>query len=164
MGGITGSLGTQKDRSVFFSKDKIGAAPVICYESIFGEFVGEYIKNGADFIFIITNDGWWGNTPGHRQHLEYARLRAIETRRSIARAANTGISGFIDQKGQMIVQNKYWIEDAINRKIKSNKALTFYVIYGDYLGRIAFGISIVLILGAVILGIFKKLNAGSKLS
>ena len=65
-------------------------APVICYESIFGEYVGEYIRNGAALIFIITNDGWWRDTPGYKQHLIYGGLRAIETRRSIARSANFG--------------------------------------------------------------------------
>ncbi|OFY68588.1 MAG: apolipoprotein N-acyltransferase, partial [Bacteroidetes bacterium RIFOXYA12_FULL_33_9] len=93
LGGTVGSLGTQKERTVFKSlDDTVGVAPVICYESVYGEFVSDYVKNGADLIFIITNDGWWEDTPGYKHHLSYASLRAIETRRSIARSANTGIS------------------------------------------------------------------------
>jgi apolipoprotein N-acyltransferase len=60
-------------------------APAICYESIYGEFMSKYIRNGANLICIITNDGWWKNTPGHKQHMNYARLRAIETRTWVAR-------------------------------------------------------------------------------
>lgn len=143
IGGMMGNLGTQKERSVFIAPDKpsMSAAPIICYESIYGEFVTEYVQKGATVLFIITNDGWWGNTAGHRQHFQYARLRAIETRRSIARSANTGISGFINQRGDVIQQTPYDVEAAISETINANSDLTFYTKYGDYLGR-----------GAVILG------------
>jgi len=67
-------------------------APIICYESVFGEFVTDYVKKGAQALFIITNDGWWKNTNGYKQHLYFASLRAIETRRQVVRAANTGVS------------------------------------------------------------------------
>src|SRR5574343_444659 len=70
-------------------------APAVCYESVYGDFMAKYIRSGAEVICIITNDGWWGNTPGHRQHLAYAKLRAIETRKQIIRSANTGISCFV---------------------------------------------------------------------
>ena len=143
IGGMMGNLGSQKERSAFFAPDKpeLGVGPIICYESIYGEFVTEYVQKGASLLFIITNDGWWGNSPGHRQHFQYARLRAVETRRSIARSANTGISGFINQRGDVIQQTPYWEEAAISETLNANNKLTFYVKYGDYLGR-----------GAVILG------------
>ncbi len=86
IGGTTGSLGRQKESSNFVADDGTKVAPVICYESVFGEYVASYVKKGAQLIFIITNDGWWKNTPGYKQHMSFARLRAIETRRSIARA------------------------------------------------------------------------------
>ncbi|HKL38460.1 MAG TPA: apolipoprotein N-acyltransferase, partial [Bacteroidales bacterium] len=80
LGGTTGTRGTQERRETFKAPDKpVRVAPVICYESIYGEYITDYINNGADFIFVITNDGWWGETIGYRQHLHYARLRAIET-------------------------------------------------------------------------------------
>lgn len=136
LGGIAGDLGVQKERSVFFNKDKIGFAPVICYESIYGEFVTDYIKKGANLICIITNDGWWGNTAGHVQHLAHASLRAIETRRSVARAANTGISGFVNQRGDYIALSNYDEMIAMRNSIKANTEMTFYAQMGDYIGRI----------------------------
>lgn len=136
LGGIAGDLGTQKERTVFFNKDKIGFAPVICYESIYGDFVTGYIQKGANIICIITNDGWWGNTAGHVQHLAHASLRAIETRRSVARAANTGVSGFINQRGDFITLSKYGEMLAMRNTIKANTEMTFYVQMGDYIGRI----------------------------
>lgn len=147
LGGMTGSYGIQEERSVFSTKnDKIKIAPVICYESIYGDFVSEYIRNGANIIFIITNDGWWGNTGGHKQHFEYARLRAVETRRSIARSANTGISGFINQKGEILQTTKYWEDDVIRYKINANSQLTFYSKFGDYIGRFSQYITYILII------------------
>lgn len=136
LGGIAGDLGVQAERSVFFNREKIGFAPVICYESIYGEFVTDYIKKGANIICIITNDGWWGNTSGHVQHLAFASLRAIETRRSVARAANTGISGFLNQRGDFVELSKYDEMLALKNTIKANTESTFYVQMGDYIGRI----------------------------
>jgi apolipoprotein N-acyltransferase len=136
LGGTTGSLGTQDERTVFMtSLGDEGVAPVICYESVFGEYVCDYIRNGASMIFIITNDGWWGNTPGYKQHLLYGRLRAIETRKWIARSANTGISCFINERGDFSQCTKWWTPAVISEKIGSNKEKTFYVMYGDIIGR-----------------------------
>jgi apolipoprotein N-acyltransferase len=138
VGDETSSLGTQKNREVFSSIDnKTRVAPVICYESVFGEFVTRYIHQGADVITIITNDGWFENTQGYKQHLHFARLRAIETRRSVARAANTGISCFINQKGQIEKSTKWWKQTAIKGKLHKNQEMTFYVKFGNYIGRIS---------------------------
>jgi apolipoprotein N-acyltransferase len=136
-GGSSGSYGKQSEPSVFYSQSGIGAAPVICYESIWGEYVADYIKKDAQFITIITNDGWWGNTSGKDQHLQYAKLRAIETRRWVARAANTGISAFIDQKGTIVQRTKWWMPGALKQDINLNEELTFYVRNGDYIAKIA---------------------------
>jgi apolipoprotein N-acyltransferase len=136
LGGMTGSNATQEIRTAFISKNSsVKSAPVICYESIYGEFVTGYIRNGANLIFIITNDGWWGDTPGYKQHFEYARLRSIETRRSIARSANTGISGFINQRGDILFATNYWVDDVIKCQLNKNDKITFYVKFGDYFGR-----------------------------
>lgn len=134
-GGSSGSYGKQSKPSVFYSQSGIGSAPVICYESIWGEYVAEYIKQDAQFIAIITNDGWWGNTSGKDQHLQYAKLRAIETRRWVARSANTGISAFINQKGDIVKRTVWWKSTAIKQDINLNTGLTFYVQYGDYLAK-----------------------------
>lgn len=133
-GGTTG--GYAKDTASHVFKNNINpfvSAPIICYESIYGAYVARYVQKGANLITIITNDGWWGNTPGHRQHLQYAKLRAIETRRFVARSANTGISAVIDDYGN-ILESKGWNTSAvINHAIPITNGLTFYVRYGDYL-------------------------------
>ena len=74
-----------------------------------------------------ANDGWWKNTWGHKQHLSYASLRAIETRRSIARSANTGISAFINQRGDIVYKTKWWEEAYLNSKLNLNNKITIFV-------------------------------------
>jgi len=147
-GGTSGQLGKQADRTVFFNSAGIGVAPAICYESIYGDFIARYVRNGAHFIGIITNDGWWRNTPGHKQHLHYAVLRAIENRRSIARSANTGISTFINQRGDLLQPTKFWEQQVIRKSIRANDGLTFYSRHGDYLGRTAVWLSVLVFLAA----------------
>lgn len=138
MGGTSGSLGTQEERNVFKSSKKpFVCAPVICYESVFGEFVGEYVKKGANLICIITNDGWWGDTPGYRQHLAYGTLRAIEYRKYILRSANTGISCMIDPLGNKYQETAWWKPAAFISEVSINPIKTFYSFTGDLLGKIA---------------------------
>lgn len=147
LGGTVGSLGKDEKRRPFVRcKDSLKIAPLICYESIYGEFCARFIRNGAELIFIITNDGWWGDTPGHRQHLTFASLRAIEMRRSIARSANTGISCFVNQKGDIQQATKYWEPAVIKQNINANSELTFYAVFGDYIGRIAAFVSVLFLL------------------
>lgn len=147
LGGTVGSLGFSPERDVFQSNCGEFTVPaIICYESVYGYFVADFVKNGANLLFIITNDGWWGNTAGHRQHFSFAPLRAVETRRSIARSANTGISGFINQRGDILQASGYWVPDVMKASLHTNNKLTFYVRYGDYIGRISTFLSIFLIL------------------
>lgn len=137
LGGATGSYATQPDRTPLYEPGGPGkVAAVICYESVFGEYVTKYVRNGANMIFIITNDGWWGDTPGYKQHMSYARLRAIETRRSIARSANTGISCFINQRGDDFQATGWWVPAAIRGTIRANDQMTYYTLHGDYLARV----------------------------
>jgi apolipoprotein N-acyltransferase len=137
LGGTVGSLGLSDEREVFTSIDgKFKVPAIICYESIYGEFCSKFVKNGANLLFIVTNDGWWGNTAGHRQHFAFAPLLSVETRRSLARSANTGISGFINQRGDIVEQTEYWVPAVIKTNLNSNDKITFYVKYGDYIGRI----------------------------
>lgn len=156
LGGTVGSLGTDKVRKVYTTVKTAKASPIICYESIFGEFFAEYARNGAEVMMIITNDGWWGNTAGHRQHFSFAALRAIETRRSIARSANTGISAFIDQRGDAHQATKYWEPAAIKGTLNANDRLTFYVRHGDYLARIATGCGGILLLLSLVMHFVRK--------
>jgi apolipoprotein N-acyltransferase len=147
LGGTSGSLGTQKERTVF--EDKVyGAkiAPCICYESVYGDFMGEYVRKGAQAICITTNDGWWGNTPGHRQHLAYAKLRAIETRKQIIRSANTGISCFIDEFGNISQPQPYWEFGVINADVNLNSEKTFFVRCGDLISYASVLLAVIVVI------------------
>ena len=135
-GGTTAGVGTQPQRSVM-GDEGVRIAPVICYESVFGEYHTDYIKKGAQAIFIMTNDGWWDHTAGHRQHLYFASLRAIETRRSIARSANTGISAFLNQRGDIQQPTDYEQTRVIRGTIHLNEEITFYVRWGDIIARLS---------------------------
>ncbi len=157
LGGTIGTLGKSPERTVFYSADStIKAAPVICYESVYGEFVGDYVLNGANSIFIITNDGWWGHTAGHRQHNTFASLRAIETRKSIARSANTGITAFFNQRGDILQPTAYWEKDVIRGEIMANEKITFYTRHGDYIARISVFGAILLLLIALVMAIVRR--------
>ena len=135
-GGTVASRVTQKKRAVFsHTNSKLKAAPIICWESIFGEFVTGYVNEGATFLAVISNDAWWGETPGHKQLFSYTRLRAIETRRDIARSANTGISSIINAKGEIINQTSYNTKTTLSGKLSSRSNLTFYVRFGDIIAR-----------------------------
>ena len=135
-GGTVASRVTQKKRAVFsHTNSKLKAAPIICWESIFGEFVTGYVNEGATFLAVISNDAWWGETPGHKQLFSYTRLRAIETRRDIARSANTGISSIINAKGEIINQTSYNTKTTLSGKLSSRRNLTFYVRFGDIIAR-----------------------------
>lgn len=136
-GGTTGGYGSDEEPTVFYSQSGIGIAPVICYESIWGDYVAAYVKQGAQVIAVVTNDGWWKNTSGKDQHLEYAKLRAIENRRWVARSANTGISGFINQRGDIVQKTSWWVPAALSQEVNLNEELTFYTKYGDLLHYIA---------------------------
>lgn len=153
-GGMSGSLGVEKEAKVIKSMHGI-YAPSICYESIYGGFVAEQCRKGAEVIFVITNDGWWGNTAGHKQHFSFSRLRAIENRRSVARSANTGISGIINQRGDVIKKTKWWTKDIIKGKINKNDKITFYTKYGNVIGR-SFSFVSVLLLLYLCVSFFKK--------
>ena len=150
LGGTSGSLGTQEHRTNFRALDNTKIAPAICYESIYGGFMSGYIRDSAAFIAIITNDGWWGNTPGYRQHMNYGRLLAVEFRKSVARSANTGISCFINQRGDIVEQTLWWEEEAISGTVYKNKHVTFYASHGDYIGFIAAFLSVTLLLYLVL--------------
>lgn len=144
LGGTVSGWGWQENPAVMYAQSGIGVAPVICYESLWGDWIGKSVKEGAQFIAIITNDGWWGNTSGKDQHLLYAKLRAIETRRWVVRSANTGISGFIDQKGNLVKQSRWWTRTALKADINLNSDLTFYVENGDLIAKL-FSLSAVLL-------------------
>lgn len=147
MGGISGTLGRDSERKVFVPWDNhFKAAPIICYESIYGDYITEYVRKGANILTIITNDGWWGNTPGYKQHMNYARLRAIETRKWVARSANTGISCFIDPLGNVIAPQPWDTPASIKLAVPVDNRQTFFVQHGDIFSRACVAVSVLLIL------------------
>ncbi len=155
--GASGSLGIETEPKVL-SANNIPFAPSICYESIYGDFISKQVKKGAELIFVITNDGWWGDTPGYKQHASFSRLRAIENRRSIARCANTGISCFINQRGDITQKTNWWKETSIRGELNKNSELTFYSKNGDVLGKL-FSFILVFILGfGLIKSLFKMVS------
>lgn len=141
LGGTTGQLGVDKYRRGFLLRNSrhpygVQAAAPICYESVYGEHFAGFAADGAQVMMVITNDGWWHDTEGYRQHFSYSRLRAIETRRWVCRAANTGISGFITPKGE-VVQSLGWDQRGVlTQQVVPTRRVTFYATWGDYLGRL----------------------------
>lgn len=147
MGGITGGYGqTPGVELLDNTRKQIKVLPAICYESVYGEYVASHVREGANLLFIVTNDGWWGDTEGHRQHVQYARLRAIETRRWVARSANTGISCIVDPMGNIQQPLPYWQEGVIKGYVTPASTYTFYVKFGDLIYRAAIGFCILVIL------------------
>ncbi len=136
-GGADNSYGTQEDMSILEGNDgnKVGA--MICYESIYGDYSRRAAKMGATFMAVMTNDGWWGDTPGYRQHFRYASLRAIEMRRDVVHATNTGISGFINQRGDASQKTPWWEAVAIRGEVHPNSVITPFTKYGDVVGLTA---------------------------
>ena len=135
LGGTTGSLGTTQESTIFVHYNVKVAVPV-CYESGYGAYMATFVRGGANLFFVITNDGWWKNSPGYKQHLSYSRLRAVEFRRDIARSGNTGISCIINQRGDMVKKTDWWKETSIAGIVNLNDKITFYARYGDYIGRV----------------------------
>ncbi|TDX86062.1 apolipoprotein N-acyltransferase [Epilithonimonas xixisoli] len=147
LGGTTRSLGVSTERKVFANPyNKSVIAPIICYESVYGEYVTDYVKKGANLLTIVTNDSWWGFSQGHKQLLAYAKLRAIETRREIARSANSGTSAHINSRGDIVDDLPYGAKGALIAKVNLIDHETFYTKSGDFLSRLS-----LFVIGALLL-------------
>ena len=123
--------------STVIVNETIPVGCAVCYESVYGEYCTKYVRNGAKLLTVITNDAWWGDTPGYIQHLSYARLRAIETRRWIARSANTGISAIIDPSGKVVSHTSWWQPEILKGTVGLSDEQTFFVRNGDFIGRLS---------------------------
>lgn len=117
-------------------------AVAICYDSVFPDWIRGFVNDGARFIVVVTNDGWWGNTSGHIQHFEFARLRAVETGRTVLRSANNGLSGAILPNGDVALKTEYWTRDHFLFDVPLYDHKTFYVRYGDWIGYPALALSL----------------------
>lgn len=155
LGGVMGRCVGQDRISLLdvSSVDGVTTVPVgcaVCYESVYGNYCTGYVREGAQALTVITNDAWWGDTPGYRQHLSYSCLRAIELRRDVARCANTGISAFIDQRGEIVSESDWWKRETMTGSVSLSDRKTFFVRNGDITGR-ACSFGAVLMLLATIL-------------
>jgi apolipoprotein N-acyltransferase len=151
LGGTSGSLGSENTVHQFMVDDKI-ITPLICYESIYGDLK----KGKTNLITIITNDGWWKNTVGYKQHFAYARLRAVEQRKTIIRSANTGVSGVINGKGEVLESTNWHEAVCIATDVELNNETTFYSVFGDYIGRLSVFVAAMLFIVAFVKGRLKK--------
>ncbi len=150
LGGTTGSLGRQAHPSLLYTSNHTPIATVICYESVFSDFVSKFFKLGANTLFVITNDGWWGNTPGYYQHFIFGRLRAIENRTYIARSANTGISAIINPLGEIKQHTSFWTQETLLSQIPLVLTNTIYSKIGDTISPICIVWMAVLIIYSLI--------------
>ena len=145
LGGITGQLG-RNDKATVFEKTGVKFGPAICYEGIYGDCFARFVREGAEVMLVMSNDGWWGNTPGHKRLFDYCRLRAIETRRAIARSANTGVSGFITARGDVTERLDWEERGVLTSDVEVRSGETLYVKYGDWLGRLSTLVSLLTLL------------------
>ena len=160
LGGVMGRCVGQDEISLLnvrtLNGKNIPIGCAVCYESVYGEYYTDYIRKGARAMTIITNDAWWGDTPGYKQHLSYASLRAIETRRAIARCANTGISAIISPSGKILQPTPWWEPAVIQSSIPLRDDITFFVSHGDITGRICSFIFVLLLLALIVRFVTKR--------
>ena len=122
-----------KDTTVFIASIKINGKDeevkiggLVCYESIFPLFVTNFVQRGADFIAVVTNDSWYGNSSGPYQHKEFAVLRAVENRRSVVRCANGGISSIINPIGETVAETEMYTRTFLVGNVPLQDEKTFY--------------------------------------
>jgi apolipoprotein N-acyltransferase len=149
LGGYSGTYSLRQERHAFVSPDSsVGILPIICFESAFGAYCALNLPDAKGFICMITNDGWWKNTPGYRHHYNFSPVRAIECRRDLVRVANTGISALIDARGMVIARTPWWEKATLKGRIHLREGRTFFARHGDYLGRISMFLGIFFIVWA----------------
>ena len=146
---VSGNTKADATADVPVSDRKVPIGTAVCYESVYGEYCTGYVRKGAQLLTVITNDAWWGNTPGYKQHFNYSRLRAIETRRWVARCGNTGVSAIIDPCGRVLERTPWWEPTVLEGTVKLSTYQTFFVRNGDIVGRISVFLFSLLFLAAV---------------
>jgi len=125
---------------------KVKFSGMICYESVYPNYVREFVRRGAEFLLILTNDSWCGNTSGAYQHASFVSLRAVETRRWIVQCANGGISCIVDPYGVTHITTELYTKKSFIGSIYSRSDQTCYVRYGDLVGKCCTGISVMILL------------------
>lgn len=161
-GGSSTSYARLSSMNAIANRGPLKFAPIICYESVYGDYCTGAMRDGANVIAVITNDGWWGNTPGHTQHFNFAAIRAIENRRDVVHVANNGTSGFINQRGDILSETPWWVETAMVGELHPNGKLTKFSTYGDRLGKVAIPSAGILFLVALLVFASGKLFSRGK--
>ncbi|OQY08249.1 MAG: apolipoprotein N-acyltransferase [Desulfobacteraceae bacterium 4572_123] len=147
LGGYVGTYSLRQESETFnLPGDMVRILPIVCFESVFGAYCSKNLPRKKGFICMITNDGWWKNTPGYQHHFNFSPVRAIECRRDMIRAANTGISAFIDARGMVTARTPWWEKATLKGEIHLRQGRTFFARHGDYLGRISLLSGILLLL------------------
>jgi apolipoprotein N-acyltransferase len=160
LGGYVGTYSLRQASTTFKLPDaSLTIVPIVCFESIFGHYCSRNLPKKAGFICMITNDGWWKNTPGYRHHFNFSPVRAIESRRDFVRVANTGISALINARGTVMAQTPWWEKTTLKGRIHLRQSQTFFSRHGDYLGRISLIFGGILVLYA---GIRKLIHREDK--
>jgi apolipoprotein N-acyltransferase len=134
-----------------------GFGVVICYESAFEDLPRRYRRAGADFLVNITNDAWFGRTSAPAQHASHLVLRAIETRMGVARAANSGISQFVDPLGHAYASTQLETEALVADRLRTSDVSTLYVRLGDWVGVL----TVLATLGFVGLAVVRRRSSGA---
>lgn len=129
---------------------KLRFGTVICFEVIFPDLVRKFVLNGAEFMTTITNDAWFGKTSAPYQHFSMVVFRAVENRVYFARAANTGISGFISPTGKILNTTPIFVESQIVQNITPATTKTFYTLYGDIFAYFCFAATGIMIAARIL--------------
>jgi apolipoprotein N-acyltransferase len=127
-----------------------GFGSMICYEIIFPGLVRKFFTGGGDFMVTMTNDAWFGRTAGPFQHFSMAVFRAVENRKPVVRAANTGISGIIDSNGRITARTPLFTRQILSGQVAMDKTMTFYTKYGDIFSYLCMVIFIIIVLNVKI--------------
>ncbi len=151
---LGGSHFARGKKAVVFDVDGMKFSSPICYEVLFGRSARRFALNGARFLANITNDGWFGTTPGPFQHANFCRFRAVENRFGIGRSAQTGISLIVDERGRMVGKIPLNTKGILVGDIPLNERTTFFTRIGDWVGTGSVFASPILLLLA---SLFKKI-------
>ena len=130
---VRGAIGdfASGEKPVVVSVGSLRVGTAICYEMIFPELVRRFAESGASVLVNLTNDAWFGTSAGPYQHFQMVRMRAVENRRTVLRAANTGISAIVDPEGRVVARTKLMEERILEGKIAPRRTKTFYTRHGD---------------------------------
>lgn len=151
--GVGGDFSEGREATVISFRDRQGrevkVATPICYEQLYPAKTAEMVRNGAQMLALLTNEGWFAQTHGAYQLAAFSRLRAIETRRAIARTANTGLTCLIDEFGRIYSQAPWWEEQTLAGRVKLSDEQSFYVRYTDYFPRACLWLALTLGIAAL---------------